>query len=237
MATADRSSNSRRAGGAVGQFLRAPVRIQTYKNLLYLALAFPLGLIYFVGIVVGLSLGTSLLITLVGVPLLVGTLLGATALAGVEAALATYLAGVETPLPAALRGFEPENRLALPDGDPVDVLEQFLTTPTTWTSLVVVAIKFGFGIASFVALVTVGSVTGAALLAPLLYDQSTIVLLAEEIVVAGEYTVGPWAVETLPEALAVAAGGVVLLFAGLNALNALAYAHARVTAALLRVGE
>ncbi|MEF8842221.1 MAG: hypothetical protein V5A62_11445 [Haloarculaceae archaeon] len=51
------------------------------------------------------------------------------------------------------------------------------------------------------------------------------------------YTVGPWTVTTLPEALGVALGGLVLLFVALNLLNTLAWFHARYTAALLRAGE
>lgn len=45
----------------LGVGLAAPFRPQTYRNLLYLALAFPLGVIYFVGLVTGVvsDLGSS----------------------------------------------------------------------------------------------------------------------------------------------------------------------------------
>jgi hypothetical protein len=43
------------------RYLGAPVRLQTYRNLLYLALAFPLGLLYLVGFVTAAALGVGLL--------------------------------------------------------------------------------------------------------------------------------------------------------------------------------
>jgi len=52
---------------------------------------------------------------------------------------------------------------------------------------------------------------------------------------AAQYTVGPWVVDTLPEALGVSAGGVVFLVAALNAMNALARIQASYTATLLRI--
>ncbi len=55
---------------------------------MYLALAFPLGLAYFVGFTVGVSMGVALLVTLVGVALLLPTVAGATLAAGVEVRLA-----------------------------------------------------------------------------------------------------------------------------------------------------
>ncbi len=56
-------------------------RPQTYLNLLYLLLAFPLGLAYFVFLVTGLSLGFGLIITLAGIPILVLMLVAIWALA------------------------------------------------------------------------------------------------------------------------------------------------------------
>lgn len=75
--------------------LTAPFREQTYRNLLYLALAFPLGLAYFVGFVTGTALGVGLFITWVGLPILALTLAATTAVAGFEARLgATATAGL-----------------------------------------------------------------------------------------------------------------------------------------------
>ena len=47
-------------------FLQAPVQSQTYLNLIYLLLAFPLGLSYFLFFVIGFSVGIPLSIFVFG---------------------------------------------------------------------------------------------------------------------------------------------------------------------------
>ena len=78
-------------------FVAVPLRPQTYLNLLYLALAFPLGVLYFVLFVVGLSLGISLTILVIGIPLLLLVVAGALVIATFERWLARVLLGVEFP--------------------------------------------------------------------------------------------------------------------------------------------
>ena len=148
-----------------------PSTPQTYRNLVYLALAFPLGLVYFVGLVTGGALGLGLLITVVGLPILLLTVVGATLAAGLEAHLTTHLAGVPTPVPEALREFDAREGLALPGDGFLDATRHLVTAPSTWTSVVVVLTKFVFGLASFVALVTAGAVGTALLAAPVAYND------------------------------------------------------------------
>jgi hypothetical protein len=221
----------------VRRFLGAPVRLQTYRNLLYLALAFPLGLGYFVGLVLGVTLGVGLLVVWVGLPVLLATLAAAVAAAGVEATLARRLGGVDAAVPSFLREFDVSGGLALPGDGFLDAVRRLVTARTTWTSVVLLLAKFGFGLLAFVALVVGGAVTGAFLAAPLVYDDPGVALGVGGVVVDGEYAVGPWLVDTLPEALAAAAAGVAFLFVALNLLNALAGVHARSTAALLRADD
>lgn len=199
--------------------LTAPLRARTYGNLAYLALAFPLGVAYFVGATIGLSLGTSLLITLVGVPILLATLFAAVLVAGFEARLATALVGVNVPLPAVLR-----EEFGTDSEGVVETLKQALIAPTTWTSVLLLFVKFAFGIAAFTLLVTVGAIVGVSLGAPLLYDQP-----------GTTYTVGAYAIESLPAALALAAFGVVLGWFAFTAVNLLAIVGAVLTAVLLGV--
>src|ERR1700738_1774398 len=47
---------------------------QTYTNIFYLLLSFPLGLMYFVLIVLGISLGICLLVLIIGIPLILAFL-------------------------------------------------------------------------------------------------------------------------------------------------------------------
>jgi len=209
-------------GDGLRRFVTAPLRVQTYKRFLYLLLAFPLGMLYFVGFTVGSSTGVSLLVTLVGVPILLATLVATTAVAGLEAKLSRVLLDRETPVPPLL---------SLPSewdtGDGyVASVRQFVAEPTTWTSVAVVLVKFVFGQIAFFAL-TVGGVTvGALLSAPLLYDDPDF-----------SYQAGSYAVTSLPEALALAGLGLVGLLVVCNVWNALATAGGILTDALLSVGR
>jgi hypothetical protein len=237
MTTTDSRRSTDRSTGGLRRFVGVPFRLQTYRNLLYLVLAFPLGLAYFVGLVTGTALGVGLLITWVGLPILLLTLAGAAAAAGVEAALARRLVGVDASVPSFLREVDPRGDLSLPGDGFVAAVQRLVTAPSTWTSVVLLLAKFAFGLLAFVAVVTSGAVVLAALAAPLVYgDPATTLGLVRPAEVGG-YVVGPWTVTTLPEALVVALGGVVLLLVSLNLLNALARIHARYTAALLRAGE
>jgi hypothetical protein len=205
---------------ALQGFLGVPLRRQTYRNLVYLALAFPLGLAYFVAVTTGLSTGLGLAVTLVGIPLLVLTVAGATALAGFEAKLATWLLGVEVDPPAVLHDLESADLRSL-DGL-VEATKRLLAAPTTWTSLLLVLLRFVFGLAAFVALVTATAVAGMLLTMPLFYDAGSVT-----------YTVGPYVVDTLGEALAGGALGVLVTLVSLHVLNGLARLGGFTTAALL----
>ena len=78
---------------------------RTYLILLYLVLGLPLGVFEFTLMVTGFSLGLGLLITLLGIPVLIGTLLVAHALATFERRLAWSLLDAPMPaLPLAGRG-------------------------------------------------------------------------------------------------------------------------------------
>lgn len=206
-------------GDAVTAFFGAPFRADTYRRLAYLLVAFPLGLAGFVAVTVGGSVGAGLAITWVGIPILVATLLLATALAGVQAQLNRTLLGRSAAVPEVLvAGRREDERFR-------DTLARFLTTPTTWTSVLLVGVTFVFGIVAFVATVTAGAVTAALLSAPFVYDDPAVVYRFVDV-----------SVDTLPEALAVCGLGVLSVFVAVNALNLLAEVGGLVTEALLTVG-
>ena len=207
---------------AVTEFFAAPFRLGTYKRLGYLLLAFPLGLAYFLGLTVGGSVGLGLAVTWVGIPILLGTLLATTAVAGVEAKLTTVLLDREVSVPPAFRG---EFRRA--DEGYLDALRRFLAEPTTWTSVALVFVRFVFGIVAFTATVTAGSVLLALLAAPFVYNDPTVTYVTTEFVT----------VDTLPEAIGTACVGVLWLFLAANLLNVLAGVGGRLTEAFLSVGD
>lgn len=205
-------------GGAFRRFVGVPFRAQTYRNLAYLLLAFPLGIAYFTVVTTGLSTGLGMLVTLVGVPLVVATLAVTLGIGSFEARLTAWLLDmdVETATPVAL------------DLDSVDGLvattKRILTAPATWTSLLLVLLKFVFGVLAFTALVTAGAVAGTLLLMPVFYDAPGVA-----------YTVGPYVVDTFGEALAGGAVGLLVVLVGLHVLNGLARLGGFLTGALLDV--
>lgn len=210
----------------LSRFFGVPFQLQTYRNLTYLALAFPLGLLYFVGVVIGLSLGAGLFITWLGLPILVLTIAGATVLAAFEAELARRLVGTDVSIPEAIRGYDSRESVTSPEGGFLAALKRLLLAPTTWTSLLLVVLKFGFGLVAFVTLVTAGSVGFAMIGAPLFFDAPYTT-----------YQFGLFTVDTLPEALVVSVGGILLTLSALHLLNALARLGGLLTAALLNVGQ
>jgi Putative sensor len=77
----------------------------TYRRSLHLLLDLPLGIVTFTVATTLLSLSAGLLITLVGVPLLMATLLGARLFGRFERARARVLLDVDLPEPAAPHGW------------------------------------------------------------------------------------------------------------------------------------
>ncbi|WP_049929036.1 sensor domain-containing protein [Halopiger goleimassiliensis] len=93
---------SRLSGGG-GRLLLSTIgrsiRPQSWLHLLYLLLAIPLGVLYPVMLIGGLTLGLVLSVVLVGVPILLSVLGTAHVLAAFERATARRLLGVEIPSP------------------------------------------------------------------------------------------------------------------------------------------
>jgi len=147
---------------SLGSAFAVPFRLQTYRNLLYLVLAFPLGLAYFVFLSVGLSLGVGLAITVIGIPILLAVLAISTGLATVEREIAAILLGVEVDSPgSALTG----------DGSVLERAKRLVTDAGTWKAVVYLGTKLFVGVASFVVVTTL-LVTAVSMLAvPFVYDQ------------------------------------------------------------------
>lgn len=170
-------------------------RPQTYRSLLYLLLAFPLGIAYFVFLTTGLALGFGLLITFAGPPILLLVLVASLGLANFERAQANALLqadiriGGTPPVPARPDAAAVPGRWA---GYWLQ-LRARLADRTTWTGLAYLYARFPLGIASFVAVVALLTVCGA------------------------------WRVDSLPEAFLWMALGVPATLASLHLLNGLAW--------------
>ena len=176
---------------------------RTYKNVLYLAVSFPLGIFYFVSMITGLSISVGLAIVMVGFVILAATL-----------GLARILGTLERSLTASLLGatFEPQP----PAGRG---LRAMLTNRQSWTSVVYLLLCFPIGVSGLVASMLLLS-SAIMMAAPLLYTVLPFVILSER-------------VSTSEEALLVSLFGCVLFLILVHAINGLASISRRMAEALL----
>ncbi|TMD83432.1 MAG: histidine kinase, partial [Chloroflexi bacterium] len=133
---------------------------ETYRRILYLLLAFPLGTAYFVLIVTGLAMGGGLAIIIVGIGILVLTMEGWLLLARFERELTIRLLGADVPpfsLPAPA-GESWRQRIG-----------RTLTDAVTWKSLAYLLVEFPFGIVSFTLVVVLFSVSLSLVAVPVAY--------------------------------------------------------------------
>lgn len=266
------TSPGRGPTAALVAFLAAPLRPQTYRNLTYLALQFPLGIVSFTTLVAtgatafaGVTILTEALPDVLGeaaaggvatVPLVVAALLLVVVAVGlgVVGVVAVTVAGVALfTLHRLLTGAILDESLpASPVAGslreaPAGFLRAFLGRPGTYLATLAALATFPIGIAALVATLVPSTLAAVFLAAPFVYDQpgsSYQLSLPEGVTfsyVDGLYTVdsvvvpgGIWTVDTMPEALALAAVGVGLVVVGLNAFNLLAWALGRATAVVSR---
>lgn len=202
------------------QFIRAPFRLRTYKNLLYLMLAFPLGLGYFIFLSVGLTAGVGLTIVWIGLFLLALVLAGTWAFAAFERQMAIHLLDAEVApmLPPA----SPAQRTVWQQ------VRDVLANPVTWKGMAFLLLKLPLGVISFVATVAMLSISSALLLSPILaLFGDWWVTDIDGLVIEVSSVGGAWVCALL---------GLGLLFLSLNLLNALAGVW-RGTASLLLGSE
>jgi signal transduction histidine kinase len=174
---------------------------RTYARILYLLLALPLGVAEFTFLVTAISFGFSTAITLIGIPVLIGSVYAWRWIADVERRLIGRLTGVEIPSP-----YRP---------DPVGgrwwtPFAARLADPATWKDLAFLLLQFPLGILSFSVTVAVLGFGLRTLLAPVYY---------------GPFADGDWiawlGVDSLGEAFALVPLGALILLVGIPALGAL----------------
>ncbi|MEF8780240.1 MAG: sensor domain-containing protein [Haloferacaceae archaeon] len=218
----------------------APVRPQTYLNVLYLGLAFPLGIAYLTFVSIGVSLGVGLAIVVVGIPILAAVLAVVLGLADLERRLASVLLGVRIRPRTELEGDTTRRRLA-----------SLATSLETWKAVVYLPSKFLFGLAALLVVTTLLTTGVSMALVPLFYDQPGLYvgIVADRpveihpalyfgwnhLLVGFEtaITVGSWEITTLREAGVVSVAGMAICVSTLQLLNALAWLSGRYTRIML----
>jgi hypothetical protein len=206
-------------------------RRRTYANLAYLLARFPLGIAYFTVLITGLSLGVGLVPMVIGVPILAGVL-----------ALGGYIGVIEAELLGRLRGRDVPISLANPTELSVtEYLKAVVTTPGNYLLVAFGFASFAVGIPLFVAITVVFSLGFTLVATPFLYWIPGVEY--EFTGLRGTIEVGSLSVDagsvvgasinTLPEALAASAVGVVVCLASLHAVNLTAWLLAELTERLL----
>ncbi len=196
-------------------FFNSLWKSQTWINILYLLLSFPLGIFYFVILVTGISLGFGLLITVIGIFILMGVLILVNGFARFEIILANRLLGFQIrlrPSENPATGFWKK-------------MKEKLRSPLTWKGLFYLFLKFPMGIIAFSLTVSLLAVSLSMISLPILHQFSWYDLDWQ----GNNF----WVVDSLPETLIVAFIGIMLLFASLFVLNLLAWAYGSIAKALL----
>lgn len=186
-------------------------RPQSYARAFYSMIAFPLGTLYFVFLVVGLSLGLGLVLLWVGFLILAFVLVASWGLTAFERQQAIWLLQADVP---------PMRAAASGPVEVADHVRRFLTSPVTWKGPLFLLLKFPLGIFSFVVMLTSFSLGAALFLAPFYYRVSPPQLFYGS-------------VDTLPEALACSLLGAAVLLAALHLGNALGWVWGRLAVYLL----
>jgi signal transduction histidine kinase len=130
----------------------------TYASAVYLLLGLPLGVFYFTFLVTAISLGGGLLIVWIGVPILAGTVIAWRAMGTFERALLSGMVGA---------AIDPPQRRIEPAMSLWRKARALLSDSYTWRSFGWLLLRFPLGIAGFVVVVVLVSVSVSLLFAPL----------------------------------------------------------------------
>jgi len=192
----------RLSAASLARFARVARDPQSYRNLLYLTLALPLGVGYVTVLAVGLSAGAGLAVILVGLVVLLATLFALRMMATVERTLARTLLRV-TIHPPIEGGIDPTWRQRV---------QLWLRDPVTWKSLVFLLAKLPMGIVASTLIVTLG-------LGSLLITLAPVLVLFTPVIFFG------WAIDDPLQALAGVLPGALLLLCCLHLFNGLAWLY------------
>jgi signal transduction histidine kinase len=174
---------------------------RAYGRIGYLLLAGVLGTVEFVVLVTAIALGVGLAVTLIGIPILIGTVYAWGVLAEAERRVIGAMTGTTIPNP-----YRPAPEGASWWGR----LRTRLADPATWKDLVFLLLQFPFGLVSFVVTVVVIGIGLQCLSLPCWYWA-----------VPDGVEFGIFQVDRLWEALALMPLGALVLLLGIPALSAL----------------
>jgi signal transduction histidine kinase len=178
--------------------------VLTVKRAVYLLLSLGLGITWFVILVVGLSTGVGLLITLVGIPILVGVLWATRPMADLERALVSGLLDVRT-----VGHYRRPQR----DGAWAALMAR-LAEPQTWKDVAYLAVQFPLGLVWFILTSIAIAVPLGLLLAPAWF------WIPEDGI-----DIGFWNIDSWPEAIVGVPIGALLIVPARYLIDGMGIAH------------
>ena len=193
---------------------------RTYRHLLYLLIAVPLGFLYSGIGSVALVFGVLLSVVVVGVGLLIAAVVGSRLVAGLERWLANRLLGTDLVAPDDLPAAADDR-----DAGAAATVRAYLSAPSTWRGLGFLSLKFWVTAAAVAPLAVLANAL-SLVAAPVRYPYAP--QFGE---VNGEPAV--WAIDTAPEAALAAGVGIVGLLVGLHLTNLFAGGARLMAVALL----
>jgi hypothetical protein len=152
---------------------------RTYGSLAYSLLGLPIGIFGFVVVVTGVAMGLGMLITLIGIPILVATLLFVRAMANMERRLAWSLLDASMPRRSPAPTFEP--------GVWWRRLRELITSRRTWWEVGFILLRLPLGIVGFTVAVTLISLMFGGFVMPIL------------VALGVESQIGSFVIDTVPE--------------------------------------
>ena len=189
---------------------------RTYGSLVYSLLGLPIGIFGFVVVVTGVALGLGLLITLIGIPILVATLLFVQAMAAMERRLAWSLLGASMPR----RRPRPTS-----DGFFWRRLRDLVTGRQTWRELGFVVLRLPLGIVGFTIAVAILGLMLGGFAMPI------------NVALGVESQIGSWTIDTVPESLFYLPISILFLLVGPRILLGWGQVSARIASSFLGVVE
>jgi hypothetical protein len=181
-----------------------------FPNLVYLLLGLPLGVLYFVVLLTGFTLGAGLSITLIGIPILVAMIFVTYILGDLERSTTSKLLGIEI--------IKPEGKPAR-DDSALSILTAQLKSLTFWKEAVYLFLKMPLGIFTFVVSITFVSLSLTLLATPAIINFFP----AENLMVFNE------PINTMREAWLCFGGGLVLSAISILIVNGVANLHGKLT--------
>lgn len=208
-----------------GRFFGVAADARTWGALFYMLLALGTGTVYFVVVVVGLSLSAGLSILIIGVPLIVLFVGVVRVMSLLEGRIVETMLGVRMPRRPVYAGY------GLPLLKRVGAM---FTDPRTWTALLYMLLMLPLGIAYFTIAATLLSVSLAFIASPLALLPGALGL--GDLFVHGQVT-ADWGFGAhafgWPDIVVLFPLGIALFFATLHLVRGVGFAHGHLAKALL----